>query len=83
MRITLKLYATLSDLLPPDAQQNAIEVDVPEGTTPAQLIERYRVPEKLAHLVLRNGVYLSAEARSSSCIVANDVIAIWPPVAGG
>ena len=83
MRVTLKLYATLSDRLPPGTQHNTLVLEVPEATTPAQLIERQQLPLEMVHLVLRNGVYLNREERSQVDLQEDDVLAIWPPIAGG
>lgn len=83
MRVTLKLYATLSDRLPPGTQHNALILDVPEETTPAELIAQHNLPQEMVHLVLRNGVYLNREERSTTGLKENDILAIWPPIAGG
>ena len=83
MRITLKLFATLSDLLPPGAQANAAEVEVPDGMTPNQIIDQYRVPREMAHLVLQNGAFLSPENRDQATLEDGDTLAVWPPIAGG
>ena len=48
MKVTLKLYATLSDYLPTEARKtNALQLDLAEGTTPAQVIESHNLPRKL------------------------------------
>jgi molybdopterin converting factor small subunit len=83
VRITLKLFASLGDLLPSGAKSNAIEIDVDESTTLNQIIQRYSIPPELAHLVLINGVYSYPADRDSALLKAGDVLAIWPPVAGG
>jgi sulfur carrier protein ThiS len=85
MLITLKMHASLSDYLPPRARGliNAVDLDVPEDTTVASLIERFKVPVKSVHLVLVNGVYLPPAERASASLKEHDVIAMWPPIAGG
>lgn len=83
MKITLKLYATLGDLLPDSARQNMMEIEVAEDATPNQIIDQYKVPRELAHLVLLNGHYVQPEQRDQSIIKSNDTLAIWPPIAGG
>lgn len=83
MKITLKLFATLGELLPETARENAAEIDVPEGVTANQIIDQHRVPRELAHLVLLNGVYVAPEQRNLASIKEGDVLAVWPPVAGG
>ena len=84
MKITLKLYATLSDLLPSGAVANAVSVDVASNTSLNQIIDTHRVPRELAHLVLINGVFVCETDRDQAdALNEGDVLAIWPPVAGG
>lgn len=84
MQITFKLYATLQHLLPPEAKENAVVIDVPEHATLHDVIDRFNVSHKDAHLVLINGRYFGAEDRETQGLLAEgDVVAVWPPVAGG
>lgn len=83
MKVAFKLFATLTDYLPPERKGNVLTLEVDEGTTVQALIDRYRVPEKLAHLVLVNGVFIPPGQRASHILKAQDELAVWPPVAGG
>ncbi len=83
MKIAFKLFATLTDYLPPARKGNVLALDVDEGTTVQEMIDRYQVPEKLAHLVLVNGVFIPPGQRRTHALQENDELAIWPPVAGG
>ncbi len=83
MKITLKLFATLGDLLPAESRENATVVEVPDDATPNQVIDMFKVPRPMAHLVLINGGYVAPERREQPVLAENDVLAIWPPVAGG
>ena len=84
MNITLKLFATLTDYLPAESRYtNIVGLDVASGTTIGQIIEQYHLPPKWVHLVLVNGTYIAPEDRASKELVAGDVLAIWPPIAGG
>jgi sulfur carrier protein ThiS len=83
MQITLKLFATLGDFLPAGSRYNQIEVEVLDGVTVAAVIQQHQLPDKLVHLVLVNGVYIKPEERASKALQAGDVLAIWPPIAGG
>ncbi len=83
MRITLKLFAGLGQFLPAGAKANAVQTEVPETASAHQVLEQFNVPLEKVHLVLLNGVYLDAHARNESMIKADDVLAVWPPVAGG
>jgi sulfur carrier protein ThiS len=84
MRITFKLYAGLTQYLPADARRsNQIPLELPDGTSIAKIIEPFGMPEKLVHLVLINGVYVPPAERLSFVPQDGDVLAIWPPIAGG
>ncbi|MFO1339135.1 MAG: MoaD/ThiS family protein [Burkholderiaceae bacterium] len=84
MRITFKLYASLTSYLPPERQPgNAVEIDVAEGATVAEVIAPFNLPMKLVHLVLINGHYVPPEQRAGRALLPGDVLAIWPPIAGG
>jgi molybdopterin synthase sulfur carrier subunit len=84
MNITLKLFASLTDYLPVESKYtNIVALDIAPETTIMQLVERYRLPLKEVHLVLVNGSYIAPEHRASKTLVEGDVLAIWPPIAGG
>jgi molybdopterin converting factor small subunit len=84
MKITLKLFASLTDYLPPEARRsNIVELEVDVGASILQIIEPFGLPMKLVHLVLINGHYINPEDRATRTLVEGDVLAIWPPIAGG
>ena len=84
MKIFLKMYAHLGDLLPPDAHKNRAEIEVAEDVSLNEIIDRFQVPRSMAHLVLLNGVFICDTDRDQrGQIQAGDTLAIWPPVAGG
>jgi sulfur carrier protein ThiS len=84
VRITFKLYASLTQHLPAEARQsNQVELDIADGTPIARIIEPFGLPEKLVHLVLVNGVYVPPAERLTFVPKQGDVLAIWPPIAGG
>lgn len=84
MKITFKLFASLTDYLPPDKRLgNVMELEVAPGSTISQLIEPFGLPPKMVHLVLVNGRYIEPEFRLTHALAEGDVLAIWPPIAGG
>ena len=84
MKITFKLYATLQDLLPAGAVKNAIPIEVADDASLNNIIDQFKIPRKSAHLVLVNGVYQAEADRDvPNRLKDDDVLAIWPPVAGG
>lgn len=88
MRITFKLFASLTDYLPQSLDGhtrsgNELPMDLAAGTTVQQVIDRFAMPPKLVHLVLVNGVFIAPAARATHALAQGDALAIWPPVAGG
>ena len=60
MQIILKLFASLSEHLPPGPDEHArlgnqVAVDVPEATAVQAVIDSFHLPHALVHLVLVNG----------------------------
>jgi sulfur carrier protein ThiS len=84
MKITFKLYASLTVYLPESARRdNQLPLELAPGSTVGQVIEPLGMPPKLVHLVLVNGKYIAPEQRLSATLSEGDVLAIWPPIAGG
>lgn len=82
MRITLKLYASLTQYLPPGAKGQEVEIEIADGASPTSVLEKNNVPLAHAHLVLVNGVFVPHDERDKP-LRDGDVMAAWPPVAGG
>lgn len=83
LRIVLKLYASLAEQLPATARNHSVDLEVQEGETPNEVLARHVVDRERVHLLLRNGVYLSPSQRDQVVLQDGDVLAAWPPIAGG
>jgi len=88
MRITLKLFAMLGDHLRAEMvgqrrAGNDLTVDVPDGTSVQEVIDRFRLPSRFVHLVLVNGVTIPPHACAGHVLNADDEVAVWPPIGGG
>ncbi len=79
MRVEVRLFATLAAFLPPDGRDGAAELEIPEGSTVADVTRRLGIPPDLARVVLVNGRDMGAEAP----LAGRDVVIIFPPLAGG
>lgn len=83
MQVTVKLYATLSDYLPSGSRNNRVELVVADAASVQSVLQQFALPAKLTHLVLVNGVFIPPEARLTTPLQEGDVLAVWPPIAGG
>jgi molybdopterin converting factor small subunit len=83
MRVTLKLFAYLGDFLPPDAERNAISLELPEAATIGDLLSKHQVPRGTCHLILVNGHYAPPARADQTHLKDGDTVAVWPPIAGG
>ncbi len=84
MKITFKLFAMLQDYLPPAAKQaNALVLELDEGASIQQVIERFGLPQKMCHLVLVDGSFVAPAERGTRVLKEGETLAIWPPIAGG
>jgi len=83
MKITLKLYASLSQYLPDGAVRGEIDIEIPNGTSLETVLDDHGVPPEHCHLVLHNGHYVAPSERHEIVMAEGDALAAWPPVAGG
>lgn len=79
MRVEVKLFANFREFLPPGSEKYSCWLDVEEGTTIAQTLEKLKIPESIPMITLVNGVHRNFEDPLSP----GDVLSVFPPVAGG
>jgi molybdopterin converting factor small subunit len=77
MNVTVRLYASLREMTP--SRTGEIVVDVPEGTTIADLVTRLGLPSALVRLALVRGLTRDA----SHVLAPGDEVGMFPPIAGG
>lgn len=79
MKVEVRLFATLAPYLPPGSRDGAAVVDVPEGVTPRDLVQKLGIPADLERVVLVNG----ADVPTDRLLRDRDVVTLFPPLAGG
>ena len=79
MRIRLKLFAGLRALDPQGGSRGGGELELPEGSTVAQVLGRVKVPLDEAKIVLVNGLH----AKPETILREGDRLSVFPPVGGG
>ena len=84
IRVTLKLYASLTPYLPEAFRKgHAMPMVVDAEATIASIVAPLGMPPALVKLVVLNGVFVPPSERAVQKFADGDVLAIWPPVAGG
>ena len=84
MKVALKLFASLTAHLPPEARaSHSIDLALAPGTTVLDVIRRQGIPEALCAIVLVDGEWVARQDRATRALSEGEVLAIWPPVAGG
>jgi len=79
MRVRVKLFASLCRYFSDAAPGIPFEMEVPDGTTVADLVDRLKLPHKEVKLFFVNG-----RARSLDWLLeAGDDVGIFPLIAGG
>ena len=79
MRVEVRLFATLVDFLPSQGRDGIVQLEVPDGSTVAEVTGRLGIPADVARVVLVNGRDVEPEQR----LAKQDVVTIFPPLAGG
>ena len=74
MVVEVKLFATFRE-----GRFNERELELPEESSVSDLLKYLTIPEQDAKVIIVNGLAVSAEHKLSN----HDVIAIFPPIAGG
>ena len=79
MRVEIHLFATLERYLPPGSRDGVAVLEVPEGSTAADVARRLGIPSGLERVLLVNG----SEATPDRRLAPGDVLDLYPPLAGG
>lgn len=83
MIVKVKLFAMLKKHLPEGTKGETMELEMPEGATPQQVIDRLEIPKGMAHLAMLDGYHLLPDERTGRSIKPGETLAIFPPIAGG
>jgi len=77
--VQVRLFATLRRHVPDLGLGEAMPVELPDGATVGQLVERLGLPADQVKIVFVNGVAQEDGSRLSD----GDEVGIFPPVGGG
>jgi sulfur-carrier protein len=80
MNVEVRLFATLRKYLPSGGERTRTIIELPAGSSVAEVFARLGIPGEAATLVLVNGRF---EADRLRPLDADCVLSIFPPIAGG
>ena len=83
MKITLKTSRPLAKYLPPGSSGNTANLQVAEGATPIDIIERLGLPAETNYLITLNGAIVPLSQRATCSLSESDQLSIMPPLKGG
>ena len=79
MKLEIKLFANFREFLPPGTEKYTCWLELEEGTTIGQVLEKLKIPDDIPMITLVNGLHRTFEDR----VQPGDVLSVFPPVAGG
>jgi molybdopterin converting factor small subunit len=79
VKVEVRLFATLAAFLPPGSRDDALLIEVPEGSTVRDVSRVLGMPPDLARVSLVNGHDRDLDRPLSD----QDVVSLFPPLAGG
>ena len=79
INIEVQLYFDLAQYLPAGAKEKKFPMTLAEGTTVQNLLNKLGLPEEITKVIVVNGLSANNERK----LQEGDVVAIFPPLAGG
>ena len=79
MKVEVQLFATLQPYLPAGADGDHASLELPAGSTVAHVQAALHIPDDLPCLTVVNG----HDAEPDQVLAPGDVLAMFPPLAGG
>ncbi len=79
MNIELRLFGGLRTYLPEGSEGFSCLIDMKEGSTVDELLNRVKIPQETLKIILVNAVH----AENDQVLNEGDKVSVFPPVAGG
>ena len=83
MKITFKTGGLLAEMLPADAVDDAMGLELPDGSTPIDVMAHFDLPEDDFYLVILNDEVIPKSRREMTVLRDGDELGIFPPLKGG
>ena len=83
MQISVTLFGGLRHYLPAGSSFNKCMVDIDDGASLAQLLEKLPVPSDKPYMVLLNDEKVADNSYGEITIQGEDAVVLLPPIKGG
>ena len=83
MRVHIKAAAALREFLPVGAVKGKIEMDVEEGTTPADIIHLLGIPAERRLMVILDGTMVTRPDLNVIKMKESQTLSLNPPIQAG
>ena len=83
MKITFKTSGIMSEILPADASDDQMMLEVADGATITDVMAQLNLPEDEFYLIILNDVVSPKAVRSKTVLNEGDELGIFPPLKGG
>ena len=80
MNIKVKVFYNLAEYLPPESLDQKNCISLAEGSTIKTILEKLGIPEQMTKVILVNGIKPES---NETPLHDGDMVAIFPPLAGG
>ena len=79
IRIKIKLFATFREYLPDNSTSNEISIELEEPAKIGEVLSGLKIPSDQEMIIMVN----STHAKKDRTLENGDVLALFPPIAGG
>lgn len=79
MEIEVKLFATLRDYLPKGSSRFSCKMEIDGRTRVQDILSKLKIPDEIPKIILVNGIH----GKKEQILKDEDILSIFPPVAGG
>jgi sulfur carrier protein ThiS len=83
MKVTVKAGGMFTKQLPASRSGNVAEMELDEGSTPADVLRAMDLPADGSYLIVHNGESVPKSERASRRLAEGDMLAVMPPLRGG
>jgi molybdopterin converting factor small subunit len=84
MQVKLKLFMKFKDYTPETGTNGKAELEIPEGSTFEDLLTVLNMPVNMDKIIVINGIsHKQGSKVNVQQLKDRDVVAIFPPIAGG